>query len=69
MLWLPAYSSEQLNDIENLWHHLKDDYFSEMLVTLREDFVVTVCRLLNRLRRPGGLRRLLKPRPGVGKDL
>lgn len=69
MLWLPAYSSEQLNDIENLWHHLKDDYFSEMLVTLREDFVVTVCRLLNRLRRPGGLRRMLKPRPGVGKNL
>jgi len=69
MLWLPAYSSEQLNDIENLWHHLKDDYFSEMLVTLREDFVVTVCRLLNRLRRTGGLRRMLKPRPGVGKNL
>ncbi|MDB4929019.1 MAG: hypothetical protein JWM10_1503, partial [Myxococcaceae bacterium] len=40
-LWLPPYSSEQLNDIENLWRHLKDDYFSEMLVTRREDFADT----------------------------
>ncbi|MBK6534440.1 MAG: transposase [Deltaproteobacteria bacterium] len=68
MLWLPAYSSEQLNDIENLWHHLKDDYFSEMLVTQREDFAETTRRLLTRMTRPRGLRQLLKPRRRVGKN-
>ncbi|MDB4928003.1 MAG: hypothetical protein JWM10_487, partial [Myxococcaceae bacterium] len=68
-LWLPPYSSEQLNDIENLWRHLKDDYFSEMLVTRREDFADTALRLLNRMTRRRGLRQLLKPRRRVGKYL
>jgi hypothetical protein len=66
--WLPRYSSEQLNDIENLWHHLKEDYFSEMLVTHRDDFPAAVSVLLRGLRRSGQLRRFLKPRPD-GKKL
>lgn len=61
---LPTYSSEQLNDIENLWGHLKEDYFSEMLVERREDFPTAVHSLLRSLRRRGQLRRFLKPRPG-----
>lgn len=69
MLWLPAYSSEQLNDIENLWHHLKDDYFSEMLVTRRDDFAETTRRLLQRMTRRRALRHILKPRRRVGKNL
>lgn len=69
VIWLPRYSSEQLNDIENLWHHLKANYFAEMLVTEREDFLTSVRRLLDRLRRHGELRLVLKPRPRVGKDL
>lgn len=68
VFWLPSYSSEQLNDIENLWKHVKDDYFSEMLVTKRDDFPAAVGALLHGLRRPGRLRRFLKPRPG-GKKL
>lgn len=65
---LPSYSSEQLNDIENLWLHLKEDYFSEMLVTHRRLFPIAVRALLTSLRRRGQLRRFLKPRPG-GKKL
>jgi transposase len=68
VFWLPRYSSEQLNDIENLWRHVKDDYFSEMLVTRRDDFPTAVDRLFRSLRRVGRLRRFLKPRPG-GKKL
>ena len=64
VLWLPPYSSEQLNDIENLWQHAKEDYFSEMLVAKGDDFAAAVDRLLCGLRRPGRLRRFLKPRPG-----
>lgn len=64
VLWLPPYGSEQLNDIENLWQHLKQDYFSEMLVARRDDFPARVERLLRSMRRPGQLRRFLKPRPG-----
>ncbi|MHC4137998.1 MAG: transposase [Planctomycetota bacterium] len=28
--WLPLYSSELLNEIEPVWGHLKEDYFSQM---------------------------------------
>lgn len=59
---LPTYSSEQLNDIENLWLHTKEDYFSEMLVERRADFPDAVRALLQQLRRRGQLRRFLKPR-------
>ena len=61
---LPTYSSEQLNDIENLWLHIKEDYFSAMLVERRSDFAGAVRALLQKFRRRGQLRRLLKPRPG-----
>ena len=61
---LPRYSSEQLNDIENLWLHTKEDYFSEMLVERRDDFPGAVRALLQQLRRRGRLRRFLKSRPG-----
>ncbi|MFO0610547.1 MAG: hypothetical protein U0324_45720 [Polyangiales bacterium] len=64
VLGLPPYSSEQLNDIENLWQHAKEDYFSEMLVAKGDDFAAAVDRLLCELRRPGRLRRFLKPGPG-----
>lgn len=65
---LPTYSSEQLNDIEHLWGHIKEDYFSEMLVKRREDFPEAVRALLLTLRRRGQLRRFLKPRTG-GKTI
>lgn len=63
VFWLPTYTSEQLNDIEWLWKHLKEDYFCRMLVPLREQFGEAVVDLLRQLRRPGVLRRILKPRP------
>jgi len=63
IFWLPTYTSEQLNDIEGLWKHLKDDYFCRMLVPLREEFGEAVVALLRRLRKPGMLRKILKPRP------
>lgn len=59
---LPSYASEQLNDIENLWTHLKEDYFSKMLVEEREAFPEAVRALLRRLRRRGELRSFLMPR-------
>lgn len=68
VVWLPKYSSEQLNDIEGVWQHLKADYFSRMLVADPADFTPAVVALLDRLRRPGALRRFLKPRrPEAGR--
>jgi transposase len=72
VVWLPRYSSEQLNDIEALWQHLETDYFSRMLVTDSDTFVPAAVRFLQRLERDGALRRVLKPRTrrrGVGKNL
>lgn len=62
IVWLPRYSSEQLNEIEGLWKHLEEDYFSRMLVARSDDFVLTVVRFLRRLQRRGVLRRVRKPR-------
>ena len=62
VVWLPTYSSEELNDIEGVWKHLKEDYFSRMLVQDREQFEGAVVALLDELRPPGGLRRVLRPR-------
>ncbi|MBE4747166.1 hypothetical protein G4177_03125 [Corallococcus sp. ZKHCc1 1396] len=66
--WLPKYSSEQLNPIENVWGHLKDDYFSRMLTPVhadfqrtREDFRSAVGSFLRSLQRSGALRRVLRP--------
>jgi transposase len=56
--WLPKYTSEKLNRIENLWAHLKDDYFSRMLVERRERFTSEVVKLLNRLHRTGAIHKL-----------
>lgn len=68
VIWLPKYTSEQLNPIENLWGHLKDDYFSRMLSPVhsdyrqtREEFRSAVVAFLRSLRRPGALRRVLRP--------
>jgi transposase len=65
IFWLPTYTSEQLNDIEGLWGHLKDDYFSRMLAKSARTFVKTVVDLLDQFSRPGALRRMLMP----SKDL
>jgi transposase len=62
VFWLPTYSSEQLNDIEAIWKHLKEDYFSRMLVTDKNAFPDTVVRLLSILQQPSSLRKILKPR-------
>lgn len=62
IVWLPRYSSEQLNDIEGVWKHVDEDYFSEMLVECADDFEPAVIRLLRSFTRPGALRRALKPR-------
>jgi transposase len=62
LVWLPPYSSEQLNDIEALWQHLETDYFSRMLVTDPNEFVPAAVRFLRRLEHDGALRRILKPR-------
>jgi transposase len=58
--WLPPYTSEQLNDIEAVWKHLKDDYFSRMLTRKADDFVGEAVKLLSRMRTGTELRRLLK---------
>lgn len=62
IFWLPTYTSEQLNDIENLWKHLKEDYFSRMLAKTREEFAGAAVDLLLQLRRGRMLRIFLKPR-------
>lgn len=59
--WLPPYTSEQLNDIEAVWKHLKDDYFSRMLTRKADDFVDEAAKLLSRMRTGKGLRQMLKP--------
>ena len=61
VFWLPTYTSEQLNDVEGLWKHLKEDYFSRMLVAKSVGFKKAVVELLKRMRRGKGLRRVLKP--------
>ncbi len=67
VVWLPPYSSEQLNDIEGLWKRLKEDYFGRMLVRIADAFDAAVVELLERLRTPGAVRRLLRVRlPGGG---
>lgn len=66
--FLPTYASEQLNEIEGLWQHLKADYFSEMLAQRAEDFPPAVLSLLKRLQRQGALRALLAPRGRKGYD-
>jgi transposase len=62
IFWLPTYSSDKLNDIEALWKHLKEDYFSRMLVKRPENFTRAAIQLLSRMRRPKALRQMLKPR-------
>lgn len=62
IFWLPPYSSEELNEIEGLWRHLEEDYFSRMLVTTPADFTTGVVKLLRRLQKRGALRQILKPR-------
>lgn len=62
VVWLPPYSSEQLNDIENLWKRLKEDYFCRMLVKERTTFEAAVVALLRNLRTQGSVRRLLRAR-------
>lgn len=62
IFWLPSYTSDKLNYIENLWKHLKEDYFSRMLVTDPKNFIPAAVRLLSRLRKSKALRRMLKPR-------
>nr|WP_281255340.1 transposase [Cystobacter ferrugineus] len=53
--WLPKYTSETLNWIENFWDHIKDTYFSRMLTEEREAFYPDAIRLLRRLRHSGRL--------------
>lgn len=62
IFWLPTYTSEQLNDIEGVWKHLKEDYFSRMLTRSPETFAPAAVRLLLRMRRGKMLREFLKPR-------
>lgn len=61
IFWLPTYTSEQLNDIEGLWGHMKDDYFSRMLARSARSFARKVVAILDRFTRPGALRRMLRP--------
>ena len=56
--WLPTYTSEKLNRIEGIWGHLKDDFFSRMLVKRRELFSEACVKLLRRLHRQGNLQKL-----------
>jgi transposase len=63
--WLPTYTSEQLNDIEGVWKHLKEDYFSRMLCRTREEFTDAAVRLLSTMHRGRMLRVMLKPRHRV----
>lgn len=67
VFWLPRYTSEQLNDIEGVWGHLKDDYFSRMLVTIPKAFPAAVVKLLDRLAQPGQFRIVLQPSRGMRK--
>ena len=62
IFWLPTYSSDKLNDIEALWKHLKEDYFSRMLVKRPENFTRAAIQLLSHMRRPKALQQMLKPR-------
>lgn len=50
MLPLPRYTSTKLNDLENVWKHLKEDYFSRMLVNRPKQFSHAVVDLLGRMR-------------------
>ena len=61
VFWLPTYTSEQLNLIENVWAHLKRTYFSRMLTKRLSEFPVAVLQLLRSLAIPGALRRVLSP--------
>jgi transposase len=61
VFWLPTYTSETLNLIENIWTHLKRTYFSRMLTRRVEDFPVAVVDLLRTFARPGALRAALRP--------
>jgi len=61
VFWLPTYTSEQLNLIENIWTHLKRIYFSRMLTRRPADFPIAVVHLLKSLVVPGALRRVLRP--------
>lgn len=56
--WLPKYSAEKLNRIENLWQHMKNDYFSRMLVERREQFFAAAMQLLRALEKQGALKKL-----------
>lgn len=71
VFWLPTYTSEQLNDIEVFWKHLKEDYFSRMLSKTREEFTDAVVDLLSKMQRGRLLRQMLKPRHriAVSKNL
>lgn len=46
VFWLPTYSSDELNWIEGLWGHLKDDHFSRMLVPDKDAFTEAVVAFL-----------------------
>jgi transposase len=61
VFWLPTYTSEQLNLIENVWAHLKRTYFSRMLTKRLSEFPMAVLQLLRSLAIPGALRRVLSP--------
>ena len=45
-----------------MWSHLKEDYFSQMLVRQRKHFAEQAVAFLNSLAKPGALRHALKPR-------
>lgn len=66
VFWLPPYTSEQLNLIENVWTHLKRNYFSRMLTQRPEDFPPAVVRLLQSLAKHGALATAMKPRSKGG---
>ena len=66
VFWLPTYTSEQLNLIENVWTHLKRNYFSRMLTKGPAAFPTAVVRLLKTLALRGALRLALKPRATRG---
>lgn len=51
IFWLPKYASEELNDLERVWKHVEEDYFSRMLVAHPDDFEPAVVGLLKELSR------------------